>query len=248
MQYEKYRINLDSGNYNAISNITLSDSATKNIIINGNGLTLNGKKEFQFIQIAEGYNLILENITITNYTAREGGVIYNNGNLSITDSTLENNQATETGDYGDVYAKGGVIYNNGNLIVTDSTLENNQATATITAALSIGQSGNAYSYGGAIYNNGNLIITNSTLENNQATAIEEDFGNAYSYGGAIYNNRNLSITDSTLENNQATATGFSTTDAEGGAIFNWNGNTTITRSTLYNNNANKWGGAICNDH
>ena len=247
-EYEKYRINLDSGNYNAISNITLSDSATKNIIINGNGLTLNGKKEFQFIQIAEGYNLILENITITNYTAREGGVIYNNGNLSITDSTLENNQATETGDYGDVYAKGGVIYNNGNLIVTDSTLENNQATATITAALSIGQSGNAYSYGGAIYNNGNLIITNSTLENNQATAIEEDFGNAYSYGGAIYNNRNLSITDSTLENNQATATGFSTTDAEGGAIFNWNGNTTITRSTLYNNNANKWGGAICNDH
>ena len=247
-EYEKYIINLGSGNYNAIANIKLSDSATKNIIINGNGLTLNGKKEFQFIQIAEGYNLILENITIINYTAREGGVIYNNGNLSITDSTLENNQATETGDYGDVYAKGGVIYNNGNLIVTDSTLENNQATATITAALSIGQSGNAYSYGGAIYNNGNLIITNSTLENNQATAIEEDLGNAYSYGGAIYNNGNLIVTDSTLENNQATATGFSTTDAEGGAIFNWNGNTTIIRSTLHNNNANKWGGAIANDH
>ncbi|RAP51404.1 MAG: hypothetical protein BZ137_09960, partial [Methanosphaera sp. rholeuAM130] len=48
-QYYKYIINLKTGNYNANQNITWNESATRKIIINGNGQTLDGLNTYQFI-------------------------------------------------------------------------------------------------------------------------------------------------------------------------------------------------------
>ena len=54
--------------------------------------------------------------------AGDGGAIFNNGTLTVTDSTLSANQALGANGFG------GAIYNNGTLTVTNSTFSANQAT------------------------------------------------------------------------------------------------------------------------
>ena len=256
--YDSLLIYLLPGDYNATKSIKWEESETKNLIINGNGLTLDGKHEYQFIQIGSGLNLTLDNIRITNYQKTSktekaysnadarGGVIYNNnGNIIIINSTLNNNQATTktVKAFSNAYTSGGVIYNNnGNLTITNATLNNNKATATTE---------NAYldtnAWGGVIYNNnGNLTITNTTLNNNKATATTADsYVNADASGGVIYSNGALTITNTTLQNNKANsaARGTSTSaKALGGAIYSEN-LINISDSNFTQNNASS-GAAI----
>jgi len=228
-EYNIYKINLQPGDYNATTSINWENSATKKIIINGNNNTLNGQNTYQFIKINSGHNLTLENITITNYTSGDGGSIYNQGILTITDATFTNNQANRYG---------GAIYNNyGTLTVTDSTFTNNQANAN----------------GGAISNYGGTInINKSTLENNTANqrggAIHNNQGNLnvyYSrfkanngswYGGvisdwtSIYIDRKVTLFNSNFTENTA---------GNGAVIYN-NGNQgqyNITHNRFQNNTA-----------
>ena len=262
---------LTSDTYNTItlnikSNIKLTDNTILNeaiskLTINGNGKTINGNNQYQFLEINSDSTVTIKNIKIINCYSSSGGAIYNNaGTLNITNSTLNNNTA----------AYGGAIYNNaGTLNITNSTLNNNTAD----------------NEGGAIHNNGTVInrdyefgieylrcsltITNSTLNNNTAGfdggAIYYNYGTltitnstissntADNNGGAIYYNGLeiitdflrtleyfsgiLTITNSTLNNNTA---GF-----DGGAIYNI-GTLNITQSTLNNNTAGFEGGAIYN--
>ncbi|MBE6494341.1 MAG: hypothetical protein E7Z84_07020, partial [Methanosphaera stadtmanae] len=228
--YPTYKINLLPGDYNATENITWKNSATRKIIINGNGNTLNGQGTYQFIQIANGHDLTLENIILTNYTAQNGGVINNNGSLSIYNISLNNNSALW----------GGAIYNwYGNLNITLSNLTHNKATMGGGGAiyngygnLNITQSNlthnNATNDGGAIYNShGNLNIHNTSLNNNTVSTS----------GGAIYNSHgNLSIHDTLLNNNMASTSG--------GAIYNGHGNMQILNSSLNNNKAEQSDGGV----
>ena len=237
--YCTYKINLLPGDYNATENIKWENSATRKIIINGNGNTLNGQGTYQFIQIANEHNLTLENILITNYWAINGGAIYNyRGNLIIHNSSLNNNTAT----------RGGAIYsaNGGNINITQSNLTHNTAT----------------NNGGAIYSsNGNVNISNSSLSNNKAetssggsiyvsystvsitnSSLENNTSPAH--GGAIYNNNgNLSIFNSKLNKNTA--------EWNGGAIFNYKTSTNIefnvTCSNFTENRASS-AAAICSDN
>jgi len=224
-QRSSYVINLLPGNYDATENITWEESKTKNLIINGNGLTLDGNNTYQFIKIASDNNLTLNNVTITNYTSDSGGAIYNSGTLTITDSTLTNNIAEHAG----------AIYNVGTLCITDSSLNNNIATlyggairnhGTLSITHNTLTDNNAL-HAGAIWNFGTLSITDSTLINNTATH----------YAGTIYNSGTITITDSTLANNTANI---------GGAIHNNLGRLNIIHITLANNTANEKGGAISN--
>ena len=192
-QYNIYTINLLPGDYNATQNISWGNSATHKIIINGNGIILNGKNSYRFFGIYKEYNLTLENIIITNYTANTGGAISNSGNLTVINSTLKNNYAT----------LGGAIYNSGTLTIINSTLKNN----------------NARMEGGTIYNNGIMTIEESTLENNYAPnggAIYSDTKTMYSIinstfrrnnatqsGGAIYSKGFLNATGNTFTDNHA---------------------------------------------
>lgn len=81
-------INLNPGNYNITKQINWGNitHTTKTLTINGNGIIVDGGKKYRFMTVENGYTLKLENITINNATATEGGVIYNKGNLEINNS------------------------------------------------------------------------------------------------------------------------------------------------------------------
>ena len=130
--------------------------------------------------------LTISNSTISENTANgtnsddgDGGGIYNQGTLTIVDSTLSGNS---TG------SNGGGIYNSNQLTITGSTISNNSTGSS---------SGNE---GGGIYNAGLLTLTNSTLSGNsahdgsgiyiingtQTLTNVTIFGNSAQFGGGIY--------------------------------------------------------------
>ena len=199
------------------------------LTIDGKGHTIDAQGLTR-IFYCTGKNIIIKNIILKNGFSEDvcGAIYNNNGELTITKSTLNNNTADN----------GGAIYNNGGeLTITESTLQENMA-----------------KYGGAIHNKeGELTITSSTLTENMA---KEDGGAISNYGkltiedstlskntvqnvgGAIINGwkGELTITKSTLTENIA---------EDGGAIYNSIGKLAITNSTLSKNNAHN-GGAIHN--
>ena len=171
----------------------------RSVIIQGNGCTIDANEMARIFKIADNAQVVIKNVTLVNGKHDEGGAIYNDGsNLTIIDSTLDDNYAYDGG--GAVYVKegiltvitsaltcngvndyGGAIYiNGGSLEIFNSTLNSNSA-----------EEG-----GGAIYSNGNnLTIVNSTLDNNRA------YG---SYGGAVHNGQGyLTVIGSRIRNNYA---------------------------------------------
>ncbi|RAP54357.1 MAG: hypothetical protein BZ137_02600, partial [Methanosphaera sp. rholeuAM130] len=228
---------------NIIADITLYINPSLNpdintLTIEGNGHTINGSNTHRFLDIESRTTVNIKNLTITNcYYIGDGGAIYNNGTLTITNSNLTHNTATQWG--------GAINNNHGTLTINNSNLNNNTQ------------------WGGAIHQYyGTLYITNSNLTHNNATtrggAIDNEYGivtiahsnfnyNTAVYGGAIFNLGidvdwadwgTLTITDSNLTHNTATQWG--------GAINNDNFATlNITNSNLNYNTAND-GGAIIN--
>ena len=200
---ENKTIKLNTGTYTALGRIDWNNT---NIIltIDGNGQTINANQH-QAFYIQSGTTVILKNIIITNATKNDGygGAIDNSGNLTITNTTLNNNNATW----------GGAIYNNygGTITITNhTTLQHNTATSyggaienlfgTITITNHTTLNNNTATRGGAIDNwVGNTIIYNSTLQYNNATQ-----------GGAIYYETNPSydtvvvLYNSTFTENKAT--------------------------------------------
>ena len=243
-------ITLSPGNYNITKTINWGNTTqtTKTLIINGNGITLDGEGKYQFITVEREYTLNLENIKIQNCNSTYGAIIYNNGTVTIKNSTFINNTGKD---------HGGVSYNNkGTLTITHSNFTNNNATnnggvnynnngnLTITNS---NFTNNHATYGGVNYNNnGNLTITNSNFTNNNAqlrSGVNYNYGNldinlsnfinnTSANGGVNYNYKNLTITDSNFTNNHAVN--------DGGVNGNI-GNLTITDSNFINNHANVGG-------
>ena len=227
----KYIINLNKRDYNATKTIVWNPISNLNLIINGNGMTLDGQNKCQFIKIGTNSKITLNNIILTKYTTQKyGGAINNWGELTITKSTLKENTA---------HRDGGAINNNGELTITKSTLNNNTAhrgggAITNWSHLTITESTlteNTASNGGAIcINNGVCIIMDSSLMNNKT----KNDG-----GGAIYKfSGKLTIADSKINNNMA--------KRNGGAIANEKDELNIISSILNHNlsNGEYGGGAI----
>ncbi|RAP49510.1 MAG: hypothetical protein BZ138_07590 [Methanosphaera sp. rholeuAM270] len=219
---------------NIKSNLTLTDSTQLNeaittLTINGNGNTINGYYDYQFLNIPSESKVKINNLIIKNCLEEYGGSIYNTGELTLTNLTLTGNNAD----------MGGAIYNSGKLTIINCTLKNNEAPTSYydegnggaiynSGELEIYNStltGNTATEGGAISNNGKLSITNSNLTGNYALSDYDNFGSGD--GGAIYNGEELTIHNSTLNNNKA---------AEGGAIYT-TGNLYLTGTTLIGNYA-----------
>ena len=166
------------------------------LAIDGNGHAIDAQGLTR-IFFCTGKNIIIKNIILKNgFTIENGGAINNEGELTITESTLTENTAKY----------GGAIHNNGELTITKSTLTGNTA----------------HRYGGAIHNNkgGELTITKSTLNNNivevsggaihnnkggELTITESTLNNntAQRDGGAIHNldEKSFKIKDCKLDNN-----------------------------------------------
>ena len=227
-------IYIAKGTYNE-NNITINQNMTiigenqQNTIING---TQSG---YSIFIIAQGVNVTISNLTLTQGQSDNGGAIYNDGGtLTVTNSKLTNNTADH---------HGGAIYNDGGtLTVTNCTLTDNSAAyagaiandgnSTVTNSTFIGNT--AGGNGGAILNFGGatLTVNNTTFLANSANTNNPEGGS----GGAIDNLGTLIVTNSTFTGNSA---------EYGGAICS--GETLkLTSSTLKNNNATRWGGAIYN--
>ncbi len=108
-------------------------------------------------------------------TTDNGGGIYNDGTLTISNINITENKATSSGD---TTGKGGALYSTGTLTVIDSTI-----------------SGNTAHRGGGMYIlDGTVSITDSTISSNTANFRG---GGMYILGGEV------SIIDSTISSNIA---------------------------------------------
>lgn len=244
----------DTVNFSCSGTITLDSTLnfSKDLTLDGSGQTVvlsgGGLRRVAYMAYT---TVTLNHLTITAGSADYGAGIYNdNGTLTVIDSTVSDNIATQDG---------AGIYNLGTLTVTDTTLSGNSATwsgggiyATNHATLNhVTLSGNSAYDGGGIYNFYILAVTNSTLSNNSASyggGISNQnlatlnitgstlFNNSAAiYGGGIYNANSATVTNNTLVENSSSV--------EGGGVYN-NGTLTITNSTFSGNRADYNGGGI----
>lgn len=147
----------------------------------------------------------------------DGGAIYCEGYINVSDSTFKKNKATKA-----TAAKsfGGAIRSKGiGTFIRDSTFEDNFA----------------YNHGGAIYSDGYYIdIKDSTFTDNEANVD----------GGAVYGDKFVDISNSIFHNNAAT--GKTSAKSFGGAV-RANDFITVTGCDFSNNHAYNRGGAVYAD-
>lgn len=196
-------------------------------------------------------NSKVQNSTFRENGGKTGGVIRNDGTLSLINNTFENN-FTDNG-------QGGAVFNSENATIVDitgNTFKNNSIYGSEKFGGAICEK-----FGGAIYNTGTISnIKNNIFENNGFRVGEDrEVGD----GAAIYNDQSGSIgtIDSTFTGNQVTDLGgaiynkgaidsvagaFTSNNAQnnGGAIYN--ANTIKTVDGTFENNGSTNGGAIFN--
>ena len=212
----------------------------KDITIDGKGHTIDAKNLGRIFSIGEGFTVTLTNATLINGKATEGGAIYNDGSLTLSDVKLSDNAA-------DSY--GGAVFNNGHLVVGNSVFDSNDIVNRGSASVDYG--------GAAIYNwyDGTLTVSGSNFTNNiknykngdnlvgaittigNATVIGSNFvNNSGRWGGAI------SATGAELRKNSSTLTVSNTIFKDNsalyaGAVYIWGSNYNIADCVFDNNTA-----------
>ena len=218
-------------NYGAVhvANGTYKEHLTinKNVNLIGEsqeGTIIDGNNTGRPITINPDIKVTISKFTVKNGNSTVGGGINNNGNLTITETTITENTATAI----EGYAYGGGIYNHGNLTIINSIISENTV---------IGDT----AYGGGIYNDANLIINNSTITGNTATSTD-----GYADGGGISNEYGIiTINNSIITGNAATGASV----YGGGISHSFLGTLTINNSSITGNTATGnyiYGGGINN--
>jgi hypothetical protein len=143
----------------------------KNLTITGPGanlLAINGNAAGRVFDITSGINVTISGLTITNGNAGVGGGILNGATLTITNSTLSGNSASNAG--------GGIFNSGTTLTITNCTLSGNSTT---------------YNNGGGIANVGTTVEIGNTIL--KTGALGE---NIFNYFGTVTSNGyNLSSDD-----------------------------------------------------
>src|SRR2546425_4393202 len=198
----------DTINFNLPANSTIrlfSDELVinKNLTINGPGANLltvqrsrfAGTPDFRIFNIQASINVTISGLTINNGKAPFGGGIFNQGTLTISNSTISGNTAS-SGPGGGIQndcqfgCPAGVI---ATMTITNSTISGNTASSQgggISSGSKSGTtitnstiSGNSAASGGGIWTNVTVTLTNSTIS-----------GNSANFGGGI-NNKSTSGLD-----------------------------------------------------
>jgi hypothetical protein len=216
------------------------------VTIEGKGYTIDGNNDSavgSVLSITAGGDLTLNEITITGgyYPNGDGGGIYNEGTLTLNNSTVSEN-STYASAYAYASAKGGGIYNyNGPVTLNNSTVSGNSTYA-------YADSSTASAFGGGIYNfSGTVTLSNSTVSGNSTYAADAT-ATAKANGGGISNE-----TSGTVTLNNSTVSGNSTyADAVydyafGGGIYNDFATVTLNNSTVSGNFADTHGGGFTID-
>ena len=194
---------------------------TKDIVIDGKGHTIDAKNLGRIFSIGEGFTVTLTNATLINGRAVEGGAIYNDGSLTLSDVKLSDNAA-------DGY--GGAVFNNGELVVSDSVFDSNDIVNRGSASVDYG--------GAAIYNwkEGTLKVTNSNFTNNI-----KNYKNGDNLVGAITTIGNATVSGSNFVNNSGRWGGaISATGAE----LRKNSSTLTVSNTIFKDNSALYAGAV----
>ena len=222
------------------------------VVLDGGGkLTISGNEEHRVFSVPGWATVELVGLAVIEGFAtgdpsteeRQGGGIYNNGTLTLTNCTVSGNTAVGGEGRG-----GGGVYNNGTLTLTNCTVSGNTApygggilsaegVLTLTNSTVSGNNarGGIVGIGGGILNfAGPLTLTNSTVSGNTA----EDLGGGIFNDDGIPNNGTVTLTNSTVSGN--------TVGGAGGGILN-HGTVTLTNSTVSGNTVGGAGGGILND-
>lgn len=182
------------------------------------------------IFVPAGSSLVLRSCSVTKCFADNGGGIDNAGTLTLFNSTVSNNSATN--DSGGIRNRAG-----GTLTAMDCVIATNRSMygttgvsnfvgGTMTLVRTTVSGGHTCYGSGAVGNGGNATLANCTVS----------FNYALYDGGGIKNSGTLAVTDSTVTSNTAAA-------GVGGGLHNRSGGTiTIDRSTITKNGAGVGGG------
>ena len=193
----------------------------KDITIDGKGHTIDAKNLGRIFSIGEGFTVTLTNATLINGKATEGGAIYNDGSLTLSDVKLSDNAA-------DGY--GGAVFNNGELVVSDSVFDSNDIVNRGSASVDYG--------GAAIYNwyDGTLTVYGSNFTNNI-----KNYKNGDNLVGAITTIGNATVSGSNFVNNSGRWGGaISATGAE----LRKNSSTLTVSNTIFKDNSALYAGAV----
>ena len=193
---------------------------TSNITIEGGGHFISGNNDTavgSVLTVGSGADLTLNETTVKEGNKDgNGGGIYNQGTVTLTNSTVSGNMAFSSS----IWPFGGGIYNEGTLNITNSTVSDN--TVFITA--------NYYSAGGGIYNKGTAWLINSTVSGNTASVSDSN-----AYGGGIYNLiGSVTLINSTVSSNTA-STSSPSFSSFGGGMRNLGGTITLHSSIISGN-------------
>ena len=194
----------------------------KDITIDGKGHTIDAKNLGRIFNIGEGFTVTLTNTTLINGRAVEGGAIYNDGSLTLSDVKLSDNAA-------DSY--GGAVFNNGHLVVSDSVFDSNDIVNRGSASVDYG--------GAAIYNwyDGVLTVSGSNFTNNIKNYKNGDY-----LVGAIATIGDATISDSYFVNNAGRWGGAITTS--GDLIAGDDVNTLTVSGSTFKENGGLYGAGI----
>lgn len=233
--------NNTTGDLDIYGQVTMSGAAAATTQIDGNALD-------RVLQVHNAATVTLQDLTITDGLTPPGvwgGGIYNQGNLTITQSVISGN-STGTGLIGEDGnpsgdgGNGGGIYNTGRLLLQDSQIEDNSAGPggkgiTVDCWGDPEGNGGNGGHGGAIFNAGFLTVIQTKISGNitgtggasggirdQDWWCQEGYPGAAGDGGGIYSTKPLYIEDSEITEN-STESGIR--GGSGGGIY--------STSTLY---------------
>jgi hypothetical protein len=198
------------------------------------GVTVSGNSAFSAggIDNATDGVLMLMNSTIHNNRQTSasgvGAGVANAATATIINSTMSENEAMNVGggiynSFGDLTLTNSRVL--GNRAPTGAGINNGDMTVTITNSTISGNEATQRAAG--IYSQGTIILTGSTVSDNTAGG----------YGAGICCFGTVTIENSTLSGNEVTSS-----DGDGGALWNSSGNVEIKSSTITNNSADSGGG------
>ncbi len=213
-------IQFNCGQAAATINISATKTISFNTTLDGQGLvSIVGNNTFGLFNISQAAQVTLTGLRLSTGKADKGGAIFNQGTLTVQQSTLSGNTAVN----------GGGIYNqSGTVTLSASNLDNNTTTPDPANPA-------APAFGGGIHNNGGTVtVKDSTLFGNFANS---GGGGVYVFGKTGGTSGTLSVVNSTLANNSS--------PSFGGGVFSDSGVLSLRNVTLSNNSA-ETGAAIYN--
>ncbi len=268
------------------NNIFLEGPRSANLTVQRASNTTN---TFSVLAVASGVRVHFSCMTISGGNSVYGGGVKNSGTLEVTDCIFSGNTATDTaggGDGGGIYndgvltvsnstfinnivsASGGGIYSEGMLTVSNCTFTNNTSASfgagicslgpdvllMVSGSSFTGNSGVGICYVGS-FGGGTLTVDNSTFTNNFGSGIKSSNtptavnnsafeNNSDSFGGGINIDSSHIYYDMTTVTNSTFTGNCATTD--GGGIYNVFGMITVVNSTFTGNSATTNGGGIYN--